>query len=81
MPTEQLLDFAKAEMSEPEVTQLLVRLANARAVSLDVPKETALPLLRSIADEHFTHDEISRYVQVLRDRKASGAPLIQRHLG
>jgi hypothetical protein len=76
-PTEQLLEFAQLQMSEPDTTQLLIRLADARSVHINPPKRNPWPLLRQIAEENYTRAEISKYLQVLRDRKASDAPLIR----
>jgi hypothetical protein len=64
-------------MSEPEATQLLIRLADARSVKITPPKRNPWPLLRQIADDHYTREEITDYVTILRVRKASGRPLIR----
>jgi hypothetical protein len=76
-PLEQLIEFAQFQMSEADATQLLIRLAEARSVRVNVPKKNPWALLREVATTHYTRDEIARYVAALRSRKAAGAALIR----
>ena len=64
-------------MSEQEATQLLIRRADARSINIKPPKTKPWSLLGRIAEKHCAREEISQYVQVLRERKASGAALIR----
>jgi uncharacterized Zn finger protein (UPF0148 family) len=74
---DDFMAFVQYHLSHNELDQLTRRIANAEGVAVAPTAEYPAPRLRKLLREHCSDEDISKYLDALKARKATGSPYIR----